>query len=125
LTTTTLRTTLFWHFGSWYVEALNQPKTKSPFSPGHFSPDPGSYHFKTERKKKELPSSKQFSPVLRTVGGFAISFYRPHSLSFLKAKARASRHGASQTPGPGNKRGNSISGIINPGHLYSVLVCSR
>lgn len=115
-----------WHFASWGVEALNQPKTKSWSSPVIF---PRILASTTPSKQS---SRKRSSLVLSTFPSLPSGFFRPFwftdlvlSASPRQEKARASRHGASQTPGPGTKRGNSISGIINPGHLHSALVCSR
>jgi hypothetical protein len=111
-----------WYFTSWCVEALNQPKTKSWSFPleSWFLPLQASNCPENDCLLPcilFLPSGGLFHPSL-----FTDLFL---SASPRQEKARASRHGASQTPGPGTKRGNSISGIINAGHLYSALVCSR
>ena len=103
--------------------ALIQPEAKgkkTPSFPGH-SHLPCTLGIQVPTQPSEKKRGAVRTSCIRTYPFLGLQWLSSASpRKYLELAAT----GASQTPGPGTKRGNSISGITNPGHFYLVLVSS-
>lgn len=103
--------------------ALIQPEAKgkkTPPFPGHSHP-PCTLGIQVPTQPSEKKRGAVRTSCIRTYTFLGLQWLSSASpRKYLELAAT----GASQTPGPGTKRGNSISGITNPGHFYLVLVSS-